>query len=196
MHILALETDIEKLKQAFMGKREEEVMTVHRHWLPFGFKLAQELLFGVGLIIASVFLNLGQLAATILFFAWILWICGGLLRAYVDWRYSFLFLTREKIVIVRQHLLRRRLLPITLNNIQSVEVISQYWDLLGFGKIIVHLQDSSEELVFQYVPDAQVIARKISNIVSLYNQRIGPWDGVKRTSAQTAEHHKSVALLM
>jgi hypothetical protein len=173
MHLFALETDLEKIKRSLMGSREDEMMTVHRHWLPLWFTLAREILLFVALMALLFFFSAGPLIVVIVIIAWVLWAAGALLREYIELRYTFLFLTREKVVIVRQHLLRRRLLPITLNNIQSVEVQSQYWDLFGFGRIHIHLRDSGQVLTFSYVPDSARVAKKMTNIVSMYNQRIG-----------------------
>jgi hypothetical protein len=180
MHIFALETDIGKLKRSVMGRRDEEMMTVHRHWLPMAFIMAREILLGLVLLTLAVMLNLGGFAGLLVFVAWALWTASALLRGYIDWHYTFLFLTREKIVIVRQHLFRRRMMPITLNNIQSVEVESQYWDLFGFGKIHIFLRDTGEIISFGYVPDPMRVAKKLTNVVSMYNQRIGVWDKTGR----------------
>jgi hypothetical protein len=176
MHILALETDIGKTKRSLMGKRESEVMTVHRHWLPFVFVALRETAYGLLLLAISFLLEVQGPAAFLIFSIWAVWTASGLFRAYIDWRFTFLFLTREKVVIIRQHVLRRRLLPITLNNIQSVEVVSQYWDLFGFGAIRIHLRESGEVLPFSYVPDSSRVAKMITNIVSLYNQQVGLWE--------------------
>jgi Bacterial PH domain len=183
MHIFALETDLGKLKQSVMGKRDEEVMTIRRHWLPVAFVMARDVLLGSMLIVIGVLLNLSGAAVALMAILWLVWTVSGLLRAFIDLRFTFLFLTREKIVIVRQHLFRRRMMPITLNNIQSVEVESQYWDLLGFGKLHIFLRDTGEILSFSYVSEPSRVAKRLTNVVSLYNQRIGVWDKMGKTTA-------------
>jgi hypothetical protein len=173
MHIFALETDLEKIKLSIMGRREEEVMMVTRHRLPFVFACLREALLACVLVAAWWMAGMNITVGAILLGGWLLWAVFAVLRAYIDQRFSFLFLTREKVVIVRQHLLHRQLLPITLNNVQSVEVVSQYWDLFGFGRIHIHLRESGEVLTFSYVPESSRVAKKMTNIVSMYNQRIG-----------------------
>lgn len=180
MRLFALETDLETTKRLLMGKREEEVMSVHRHWLPMAFVAVRDVFIGVVLLFTAVMLSAQGVAVLMLFCGWVVWTFSGLLRAFIEWRYTFLFLTREKVVIIRQHVLRRRLLPITLNNIQSVEVESQYWNLFHFGRIHIHLRDSGEVLTFSYIPYSERVARKLTNVVSMYNQRIGTWNQMSK----------------
>src|SRR3989338_1200434 len=106
MRIFALETNIEKIKRPFLSEEESEIATVYFHGFRFFLVLASDAFFSALLISAGIafyFMNMPLswiLIAGIL--VWFVFIFIPLLKAYLDWRFDFLLVTTDKVVIVDQ----------------------------------------------------------------------------------------------
>lgn len=175
MRFFALETDLRKTVYSLKGRDEPAILFVQRHWMPLVFavlRAAASLAACVAVVLLLRTVGVEAPWSGVPILAWLAWAAVDGLRAYIDWRYTFLFMTAEKLVFVEQHLWTwRRLTPITLNNVLSVTVESQFWELFPFGSLCVHLRDPNlTSIVFRYAPRPQRIARKIAKVVTSYNR--------------------------
>jgi hypothetical protein len=182
MRFLALQTDIELIKRQFLVEGEAEILTTCRHSLSFILRMMSATIF-LSLFIAFVvttivfFEDTGAsmfggaiLAAGILFYAF------QALRLFIDWRYDFLIVTTEKVVVVNHTLfIYQYVNPIHLDNIASTNFESQYF---GFGHCgIVHIalkereSGSSKMVTLRYIPRPDSVAGAIENVIALSKQR-------------------------
>src|SRR3989338_8345695 len=108
MKLLALQTNPAILKKNFLVEGEQDLLTTSRHGVIFVIGMFWSVL-GT---IAAVFASFGilflfpdaagaVLTSTILLILTTLFFLVQLFRAYVDWRYNFLVITTEKVVIIR-----------------------------------------------------------------------------------------------
>ncbi len=177
MRILALETDIEKIKKRFLCEGESEVLTTHYHGASFLFASIREFfftmfLFGIG--VAAWFMNapMGYTVA-MLFVVWFVFVFVSLIKAYIDWCFDFIFVTSEKVILVDQtSIIRHKIKPINLENIGGVTAQTQFGDIFRFGIVEIHLKEGEggETIALRFVPDAREVAAKISEVVTHYQR--------------------------
>lgn len=177
MRIFALETDVEKIKRPFLSEEESEIATVYFHGFRFFLILARDafltaLLISLG--IAFSFMNMPVswiLIAGVLM--WFVFICIPLLKAYLDWRFDFLLVTTDKIVVVDQSsLFRHRITPINLENFASVSIETQFWNLFPFGILSFSLKEGTgDSVMLKYVPNVEEVASRISNAITIFQRR-------------------------
>lgn len=189
MRILALETDTEKIKQQCLSQGEQVVLMTYYHAMSLFFASLREILvttilFAVGVMLW--FFEAPMLWVTGgLFLLWFLFVFFNLLKAWIDWRYDFILVTTDKLVLVDQtSILHQKINPIHLENIGSIASETQYWNMFGFGKIVVNLKEGEggESICLTYVPRASDVAAKISQTVTYY-QRYVDGGGQKPSSA-------------
>lgn len=179
MRILALETDAEKIKQQCLSEGEEIVLMTYYHALSFLFASLREILvtiaifsFGIGLSYygAPIFWVIG-----VLFVSWFFFVFFNLVKAWIDWRYDFILVTTDKLVLVDQtSFIRQKINPIHLENIGSISSETQYWNMFGFGKIVVNLKEGEggQAIVLTFVPNASQVAANISKTVTYYQRYV------------------------
>lgn len=179
MRILALQTDKEKLIEQCLSEGEEVVMLTYYHALSFLFSSLREmcitlLIFGVG--IAAWYFNAPMLwTVPILLLLWFVFVFFNILKAWIDWRFDFILVTTDKLVLVDQtSFIKQKINPIHLENIGSIASETQFWNLFGFGKIIVNLKEGEggQAIVLTYVPNADQVAGKISQTVTYYQRYV------------------------
>lgn len=179
MRILALETDTEKLKCQCLSEGEEVILMTYYHGLSFLFASLREIfmtfaLFGVGF--ASWYFGAPMLwVSLILIVLWFGFVFFNLLKAWIDWRYDFILVTTDKLVLVDQtSIFHQKINPIHLENIGSIASETQYMNMLGFGKIIVNLKEGEggQSICLRYVPNADQVATKISQTVTYYQRYV------------------------
>jgi hypothetical protein len=97
----------------------------------------------------------------------------GLLQAYIDWKYDFIFLTTDKLIIVDQSsLFRKSLTPINLENLGDVVAETQWLNLFDFGMLHFALKEGQgPEIVLKYMPHADKLVAMISQQITLYQRR-------------------------
>ena len=179
MRILALETDAEKIKQQCLSEGEEIVLMTYYHALSFFFASLREILFtflifgvGIGLSMAGtpMLWNVGGL-----FVVWFVFIFFNLMKAWIDWRYDFILVTTDKLVLVDQtSIIHQKINPIHLENIGSIASETQYWNVFGFGKIVINLKEGEggQSISLYFVPNAAEVAAKISRTVTYYQRYV------------------------
>ncbi|HRH93932.1 MAG TPA: hypothetical protein PKV72_05380 [Candidatus Peribacteria bacterium] len=178
MRIFALETDIQKIKDRFLAHGEREIFTATPHLFRFLTAIIREFIITVVIVIAAGitysigFLELGTvvLGAIVL---WFLLVSYGLLQAYIDWKFDFIFLTTDKLIIVDQRsLFRKSTTPINLENLGDVVAETQWLNLFDFGMIHFALKEGQgPEIVLKYMPHADKLVAMISQQITLYQRR-------------------------
>lgn len=182
MRFLALETDIEKIKSRFLCEGEEqEILMTRYHGLSFLFASFREfimtiLIFGVGII--AWWLEAPMVYAVgILFTVWFIFVFYNLLKAWIDWRFDFLFVTTDKVVIVDQtSIIRQKINPIHIENIGSVTSETQFADIFNCGTVEINLKEGEggDKIILRFVPNAKEVASKISDVVMRYQKKGRP----------------------
>ncbi len=179
MRILALETDPEKIKQQCLSKGEEVVLMTYYHGMSFFFASLREIFVTVFMFIIG--LGLWYVGApmlwvsVVLFFIWFFFIFFNILKAWIDWQYDFILVTSDKLVLVDQtSIIRQKINPIHLENIGSIASETQFWNLFGFGKIIINLKEGEggQHITLKFVPHVEQIASKISGTVTYYQRYV------------------------
>ena len=191
MRILALETDPEVIKNQCLSNGEEVVLMTYYHALSFFFATVREVfvtmfIFSIG--IGLWFLEVPMLwVSGVLFTVWFFFIFFNFLSAWLDWRYEFILVTTDKLVLVDQtSLIRQKVNPIHLENIGSIASETQYGNIFGFGKIIINLKEGEGGgvIALKFVPNADQVAAKISSTVTYY-QRYVDGNGPIRSGSQS-----------
>lgn len=180
MHILALNTDIEGVKQRFRSANEQEVLTAYRHGFFFFLSIIYQIFLTTGLIAAGIALasleilplSLGTIGG-LLFLLWLIFAFPTILKTFLDWKFDFIFVTTDKVVIVDQSsIFHHRITPMNLENFASVTAASQFWNLFPFGSIHFQLKEGTgEDITMKYIPNADEVAAKISDTVTQYQRR-------------------------
>ena len=186
MRILALETDINKIKAQFLCEGEEEVLMTYYHGASFFFASIQEIfmtgtLFGVGVGAWYIGAPMG-LTIGILFAIWFFFVFFSILKAWIDWNFDFIFVTTDKVVIVDQtSIIRQKVNPIHIENVGSVTSETQFGDILRFGIVQINLKEGEggDKIILKYVPNAKEVASKISDVVTRYQRRAIPSGSVQ-----------------
>jgi len=179
MRILALETDIEKIKCRFLrDSSEAEILTTRYHGLSLFFASVREifmtiLVFFIG--VGAWYLNMPMgMVVTVLFVGWFFFVFFNLMKAWIDWCYDFIFVTTDRVILVDQtSVIRQKITPLHMENIASVTYETQFWDIFKFGIVDIRLKEGSgdEHRVLKYVPNSKEVATKISDVVTRYQRK-------------------------
>lgn len=178
MRIFALETDIKKVKDRFLTSGEHEIFTVHPHVMSFIWHIMWEIFVTVVLAASATYFVVEDilpisLTLTIFVAGWFLFVFFGLIEAYIDWKYDFIFLTTDKLIIVDQmSLFRKSITPINLENLGDVAAQTQWLNLFNFGIIHFALKEGSgPEIKLSFMPAADQLVAKIAEQITLYQRR-------------------------
>lgn len=182
MRILALDTDIEGVKRRFLSASEQEILTAYRHGFFFFLQIILQLVLTIGLIAAGVALNTWDTlpwdipswwVIGVLTLLWILLAFPPILKAFLDWKFDCIFVTTDKVVLIDQSsLFHHRITPMNLENFASVTTASQFWNLFPFGALHFQLKEGiGEDITMKYIPNADDVAAKIADTVTLYQRR-------------------------
>lgn len=178
MRIFALETDVRKTKRNFLAPGETEIFLVNRHFMSFLVKIVWQAI--VTIMLLTFFSYMGAIGvvsplfATIAFLlGWFAFVFFGLIHAYLDWKFDFLFLTTDKLVVLDQtSLFRKTITPINLENLGDVVSETQWLNLFSFGIIRFALKEGSgQEIRLKYMPHADTLVSMISQQITLYQRR-------------------------
>lgn len=177
VHIFALETDIGKLKKRFLSAEEREIRTVSYHWFRFISTLVRDVIWTLGIIIAAIGLSfVGVSLLWIIPVAVVVWlfiVFRSLLKAYIDWKYDFILITTDKVILVDQSsIFHQKVTPMNLENFASASAETQFWNLLPFGILHFNLKEGTGgEVNLRYVPDAHDVAACISDAITTFQRR-------------------------
>ena len=177
MRIFALETDTEKIKKEFLSEGEKVVLMTYYHGLSFFFASLREIVTSMVLIIIGIVAGVWGASLIwvvgILFAFWFFFVFFNLLKAYIDWAYDFIMVTTDKVVFVDQtSIFRRQIEPINLESVGGVGTQTQFWNVFPFGIVSLHLKEGfgGDVITKKYVPRAQEVAAKISEVVTQYQR--------------------------
>ena len=177
MRILALDTDIEGVKRRFLSAGEREILTAYRHGFFFFLSILLQIVLTIALVAAGIALNTWDIPswwiAGCLTLLWILLALPTILKAFLDWKFDCIFVTTDKVVLMDQSsLFHHRITPMSLENFASVTAASQFWNIFPFGAIHFQLKEGiGEDITMKYIPNADEMAAKISDTVTLYQRR-------------------------
>jgi hypothetical protein len=178
MQIFALETNIGRVKEHFLAHGEAEIFTAHPHVFSFLWHIAWEVFVTALLVLLSGYAyEAGILSAGVAIgvFAtgWFIFVFFGLVEAYIDWKYDFIFLTTDKLIIVDQmSLFRKSITPISLENLGDVVAETQWLNLFRFGIIRFALKEGQgPEVVLRFMPRAEKLVGHIAEQITLYQRR-------------------------
>lgn len=178
MQIFALETNIGRVKEHFLAHGETEIFTAHPHVISFLWHIVWEFFVTILLIVACSYgysIGVLSLTAALVIFAvaWVIFVLFGLVEAYIDWKYDFIFLTTDKLIIVDQmSLFRKSITPISLENLGDVAAETQWLNLFRFGIIRFALKEGQgPEVILRFMPRADRLVGQISEQITLYQRR-------------------------
>ena len=101
---------------------------------------------------------------------WVLFVLFPILYKYIHWFYSFVLVTKERLVIVNQvSIVHREVTEVSLENFARVAAETQFWNVFPFG--ILHFtmrEENSEPVSLHYVPHAEDAAKKIADVVTTF----------------------------
>jgi hypothetical protein len=109
----------------------------------------------------------------VLFVFWFSFVFFNLLRAYIDWAFDFILVTTDKIIFVDQtSFFRQEITPLNMENVGGVSTKTQFWGIFPFGIVSLHLKEGmgGDRVIKKYVPHAQEVAAKISEVVTKYQR--------------------------
>lgn len=196
MRFFALDTDIvERVRLRYCSESEKEIFLTHFHWMSFFFRTMREFLItmALGILVALAFafdwpMLQGFLIAGS---AWVVFVFFRILKALIDWRYDFLLLTSERMLIIDQtSFFQQKQQQIHLENIGGVSTSTQFLDIFPFGEITLHLKEGlgGDVVNILYVPEAERKASVIADTVAKYQRMRHPERALGgQISAQGAE---------
>lgn len=177
MRLFALETNVDKLKRQFLSAEEREIAMINHHMLQFVFASLRQFFFTlilIGIAIALIQFGLPTWPVILSILAvWVLLVSYPLLRAYIDWRFDFILITTDKVVIVDQSsLFHRKITPMNLENFASVSTETQFMNLFPFGILHASLKEGTgAEQRLRYIPHASAVAALLSDTITQFQRR-------------------------
>ncbi len=189
MRLLALETNVEKLKKQFIADGEEELFSTAKHIFSFLIPMLGVVPTTLAVIVAGIVIIdltiIDAFVIVLLVYAWLFIALYLTVNAFIVWRFNYLFVTTEKIVIVHHHFFfNQKIHPIHLDNIASINTASQFLGIGHCGVLHINLKErkegSSGVIIIPYLPTPDIIAGVIENAIVLKKQRVpvdqGPED--------------------
>lgn len=178
MRIFALETDENKVKSKFIGADETELATIHYHFFKFlgvfvWSALLTAILIGLSVWLAFLLQVPLEWDIGIAVLAWLFLVFPKLFRAIIDWKYDFIVLTTDKLLMVDQSsIFKQKVTPINLESISSASAETQFWNLFAFGILHIDLQESvGAEHRLPYIKFANDIAAKMTAALTAFQRR-------------------------
>lgn len=178
MKIFALETDLQKIKDRFLAHGEREIFTATPHVFRFLTAIIREFLLTVLLVAVAIFTystGIFDTPTVVVSFLvlWFLLVFYGLLQAYIDWKFDFIFLTTDKLIIVDQRsLFQKSITPINLENLGDVVAETQWLNLFDFGMMHFALKEGQgPEIILKFMPHADKLVAMIAQQITLYQRR-------------------------
>ncbi len=193
MRFLALETNVEKLKKKFLVENEEAVHVTHKHFLIFLIRAFFPTVIAAILFATIMFgASQGLFDPEILF--WTL-VALGLVYAYflsaahVAWKYNFVIVTTQKVVIVEQQsMFFQKINPVHFTNINNTGAQSQFAGLFRCGILSLDLKIGEQggrhvEVAMDYVPRPEDIAATIEHGIVMSEKEIKPKEEQEKKEA-------------
>lgn len=177
MRIFALETNRSIIIDRYCSESECVLSITRYHGMLFFIRLLREVLIAIMLItviLGTYYMGAPIMGVSILaFILFFFFVFIPVAKFYIDWRYDFLFITSDKIVLVDQtSIFRQQIKPIHIENIGSIAMQTQWLGLFNFGKITIQLKEGEggSDIVKKYVPNPEKIAETMSRAVTEYQR--------------------------
>lgn len=178
MKIFALETNVQKIKDRFLAHGEREIFTASPHFFRFVSAVFGHMLLLIVFLVAATTVSVSGLMQP--FSAWMtfavlfaIFILPAVIHGYIDWKFDFMFLTTDKLIIVDQvSIFKKSITPINLENLGDVVAQTQWLNLFPFGIIHFALKEGQgPEIILKFIPEADKLVAKISQQITLYQRR-------------------------
>lgn len=175
MKLLAVETNIRKLKAQFVNETEQEALTVYKHgWQMYFAMLPVCIVYVAAMIGLAGLVSRGIFVDDALFMATGFTFLAALMTmfAFFDWRYDFILFTTDKMVIVDSSLLKQRVEPINLEHLMSVIGSTRWANLFGYGSLRIMMEEAGKPYIdLHYIPDIAETAARITDIITDFQRR-------------------------
>jgi hypothetical protein len=180
MRILALETSIDAIKEKFVVEGEKVVQVTHRHFMAFVVHIWWQTLVTIAFTAILPLIAVGDVEYTsfyVLFFlGWLVVYAYFFFAAYIQWKYNFLIVTTQKVVVVDQKLFYQEINPLRFSRISNTRVESQFGGFFHCGILHLNLmvpekQGEYLELPHPYLPRPEEIAAVIENGLVLASEK-------------------------
>jgi hypothetical protein len=194
MRIFALETDPKKIEQRFCHGDECVILSTHFHGISFSMAVIREVL------LTSILLTVVGLAAvyswpmvstlTITGAVFLLFVIPTTIKAYLDWKYDFIIVTTDKVILVDQtSFFHNEVKPILFDNIGGVSARTQWLGMFQFGEVVIALKEGEGggDILRRYVPNAREVAAVISEAATTYQRRQYGHEAMKKAVKNLAE---------
>jgi hypothetical protein len=177
MRIFALETNTDKLKEQFLSPDEREVVSAHYHAMRFFGTFFWTFILTVLLVSVVIWLFMMNiepyLSTGVAVLLWVFLVFPKLFRAFIDWKFDFVMITTDKVVIVDQSsIFKRRVTPVNLETLASIAAETQWANMFHFG--ILHLdllEGAGVEYNLRFIKHAQEVASKIAGALTNFQRR-------------------------
>ncbi len=178
MQIFALETNLQKVKQPFLAPGEREIFMARPHWVSFFIRAFRLLVLSAilgALVVAGYFVGLYSIpvAVGIATALWIFFVFFRLFDAFINWRFDFLLLTSDELIIVDQtSIFRKSIRSVNLESIGDVVAETQWLNLFAFGIIRLTLKEdhTAPPVVLKFMPDAASLVSKIAEYTTIHQR--------------------------
>jgi hypothetical protein len=176
MRIFALETDSLKLERRLLSEDEIVLRRVRFSVFLFLFRLIRAVFFTAILVAVGFLFSLVGFPASwvslILFVVWFFVVFIPLVNAFIDWKFDFILVTTEEVVVVDQtSIIRLKIQQIGLDSIIRVTAVTQFLHIFPFGRLHFDLQEGAGNVDLPYIPHAETVAASVSNAIVLNRRR-------------------------
>ena len=175
MRILALETNIGKSKAQFINDTEQEVITIPKHVCQFFAAIVPTVLL-LGLFLVLM-VSLAYAGVTPDILLPITAIGAGIavlfmIIAYAGWRFDFILLTTDKMVIVDASFLRQTVVPLNLEHVSGVTGQTRWADIFRFGTLLLQFDEPGRGVLeLHFIPHVTVVAARITDVITDFQRR-------------------------
>lgn len=180
MRILALETDIEELKRKFLMEDEKAALVTHRHFFAFVTRIWWQTLVTVVVIAINIFIIVQgwwdlYLTGPFLL-TWFIAYAYFLMVAYIDWKFNFIIVTTQKVVLVEQKsFFHQQINPLNYEQISNTRVQSQFGGFFHCGIVYLNTKTPERggmymELPYPYIPSPEDVAAVIEHGITIFRQ--------------------------
>lgn len=179
MRLFALDTAAtQKICKRYCTQGEDVILMTRYHWLSFFIRTFREFILTIVMfsLVAVAWTYQWPLVEIIgsVVSLWVIFVLFRVIKMFIDWRFDFLLVTTDKIVLVDQtSFFSREEKPIHLENVGGIAAETQLWDVFPFGKITIHLKEGlgGDAVTVHFVPHAQQVAATIVDVVTKYQRK-------------------------
>lgn len=193
MRLFALETNVETLKKKFLVEKEEAVHVSHKHFLIFLVEAFLPTVVALALLAAVTFgASQGWMDPASTFWTLVVITIAYayfLSAAHIAWRYNFIIVTTQKVVIIEQRsMFHQKINPVHFSGINNARVESQFGGIFRCGLLSIELKIGQQggahvELKNWYVPKPNDIAAIIEHGIVIGEKDIKPEEEAEKKEA-------------